>query len=65
MATKFVIVERVYNEYLAKKTFRGYYLTSNLVEAIKCDTREEADKHLAKQNAVSISLAKINEIDFH
>ncbi len=59
---KYVIIDMVTGEYLAKRFMRGFYLTPMINDAIQTRTEDEARAHLAKQNVKSGDAFKIDTI---
>ncbi|MCR4937065.1 MAG: hypothetical protein K5987_02780 [Lachnospiraceae bacterium] len=59
---KYVIIDMVTGEYLAKRFMRGFYLTPMINDAIQTKTEDEARAHLSKQNVKSGDAFKIDTI---
>lgn len=64
MAEKFVIRDTKSGEYMAEKFMRGFYFTSDISQAIKAKTREEAQGKIDKQTVKAASILTIDSVNF-
>ena len=64
MAERFVIRDTKSGEYLAEKFMRGFYLTNDISQAIRCKTKDEAKGKAEKQTVKSAALLSIDSVNF-
>ena len=64
MAEKFVIRDTKSGEYMAEKFMRGFYFTSDISQAIKEKTKEEAQSKIEKQTVKAASILTIDSVNF-
>ena len=64
MAERFVVRDTASGEYLAEKFMRGFYFTSDISQAKRCKTQEEAKGQIEKQTVKSASLLTVDSVNF-
>lgn len=64
MAERFVIRDTSSGYYLAEKFMRGYFFTSDISQAIKCKTEDEAKGKIDKQTVKSKSGLAVDSVNF-
>lgn len=64
MAERFVIRDTSSGYYLAEKFMRGYFFTSDISQAIKCKSKDEAQGKIEKQTAKEKSGLTIDSVNF-
>jgi len=64
MAERFVIRDTSSGYYLAEKFMRGYFFTSDINQAIKCKTKDEATVKIDKQNVKEKSGLTVDSVNF-
>lgn len=64
MAERFVVRDTKSGEYLAEKFMRGFYFTSDISQAIRCKSKDEAEGKLNKQTVKSTALLTIDSVNF-
>lgn len=64
MAERFVVRDTKSGEYLAEKFMRGFYFTSDISQAIRCKSKDEAQGKLNKQTLKSVALLTIDCVNF-
>ena len=62
MTERFVIIDMVSGEYLAERFLRGYFLTSDISQAIQAKTENDAREKISKQTIKSGDAFKIESI---
>lgn len=62
MKEKFIIIDMVSGEYLAEKFLRGFYLTSDISQAIQAKSEEDARAKIDKQTVKSSDAFKVEII---
>ncbi|MCR5209405.1 MAG: hypothetical protein K6C99_04250 [Lachnospiraceae bacterium] len=62
MTERFVIIDMVSGEYLAERFLRGYFLTSDISQAIQAKTEDDAREKINKQTIKSGDAFKIESI---
>lgn len=64
MAERFVVRDTKSGEYMAEKFMRGFYFTSDISQAIKCKSKEEAQGKIQKQTMKSAALLTVDSVNF-
>ena len=64
MAERFVIRDSNSGEYLAEKFMRGFFFTSDISQAIKCKSEDEAKTKAEKQSIKASSTLTIDTVNF-
>lgn len=64
MAEKYVVRDTKSGEYLAEKFMRGFYFTSDISQAIKCKSMDEAKQKSAKQTVKDAGSLTIDAVNF-
>lgn len=64
MAERFVVRDTKSGEYLAEKFMRGAYFTSDISQAVRCKTKEEAEGKMDKQTLKDKSSLAIDTVNF-
>lgn len=64
MAERFVVRDTKSSEYLAEKFMRGFYFTSDISQAVKCKSKDEAQMKLDKQDTRPASQLTIDSVNF-
>lgn len=64
MAERFVVRDTKSGEYLAEKFMRGAFFTNDISQALRCKTREEADKKMANQTVRPPSGLVVDSVNF-
>lgn len=64
MAERFVVRDTKSGEYLAEKFMRGAYFTSDISQAVRCKTKDEAQMKLDKQAVRPSAQLSIDSVNF-
>lgn len=64
MAEKYVVRDTKSGEYLAEKFMRGFYFTSDISQAIKCKSQDEAKGKIDKQTVKAAGILTIDSVNF-
>lgn len=64
MAERFVVRDTKSGEYLAEKFMRGPYFTSDISQAVKCKSQDEAQQKISKQTIKAASTLTIDKVNF-
>lgn len=64
MAERFVVRDTKSGEYLAEKFMRGAYFTSDISQAVKCKTKDEAQKKADAQTLKPIASLTVDSVNF-
>ena len=64
MAERFVVRDTKSGEYLAEKFMRGFFFTSDISQAIRCKTEDEAKNKLEKQSIRPASNLSVDSVNF-
>lgn len=64
MAEKFVVRDTKSGEYLAEKFMRGAFFTSDISQAVKCKSKDEAEQKINKQTLKAPSSLTIDSVNF-
>ena len=64
MAERFVVRDTKSGEYLAEKFMRGFFFTSDISQAIRCKSKEEAQGKIDKQSTKPASTLTIDSVNF-
>lgn len=64
MAERFVVRDSGSGEYLAEKFMRGFFFTSDISQAIKCKSQDEAKAKAEKQTLKASSALTIDTVNF-
>ena len=64
MAERFVIRDLKSGEYLAEKFMRGIYFTNDISQAVKCKTKEDAQKKADAQTLRPIAALTVDSVNF-
>ena len=64
MAERFVVRDTKSGEYLAEKFMRGAFFTSDISQAVKCKTRDEAQKKADAQTLRPIASLAVDSVNF-
>ena len=64
MAEKFVVRDANAGEYLAEKFMRGVYFTSDISQAVRFKSQDEAKAKIEKQTVKSASSLVIDSVNF-
>ena len=62
MTERFVVIDIVTGEYLAERFLRGFYLTSDISQAIQAKTEADAQEKIKKQSVKSADAFKVESI---
>lgn len=64
MAERYVVRDTKSGEYLAEKFMRGAYFTSDISQAVRCKTKDEAQMKLDKQAVRPSAQLSIDSVNF-
>lgn len=64
MAERFVVRDTKSGDYLAEKFMRGPYFTSDISQAVKCKTKDEAQKKADAQTLRPIAALTVDTVNF-
>lgn len=64
MAERFVVRDTKTGEYMAEKFMRGAYFTSDISQAVRCKTKDEAQAKMDKQTVKDKSGLTIDSVNF-
>lgn len=64
MAERFVVRDTKSGEYLAEKFMRGAFFTSDISQAVKCKTKDEAQAKIGKQTVKPAASLTIDSVNF-
>lgn len=64
MAERFVVRDTKTGEYMAEKFMRGAYFTSDISQAVRCKTKDEAQGKIDKQTVKDKALLSIDAVNF-
>ena len=64
MAERFVVRDTKSGEYLAEKFMRGAFFTSDISQAVKCKSRDEAQKKADAQTLRPIASLAVDSVNF-
>ena len=64
MAERFVVRDTASGEYLAEKFMRGAYFTSDISQAVRCKTKDEAQQKMDKQTVKDKSGLSVESVNF-